>query len=43
MENILLNELIKEYFRFNNYNYTASVFETESNNFKEPLDREFIA
>ena len=43
MENILMNELIKEYLSFNNYNYTASVFETESGNFKEPLERDLIA
>ena len=43
MENILMNELIKEYLSFNNYNYTASVFETESGNMKEPLERQFIA
>ena len=43
MENMLMNELIKEYLSFNNYNYTASVFETESGNFKEPLERDLIA
>ena len=43
MENLLINELIKEYLQFNNYNYTASVFDTESGNYKDPLERELIA
>ena len=42
-ENYIINELIKEYLEFNNYNFTASVFETESGNDKDGLERQFIA
>lgn len=42
-ENYLLNELIREYLEFNNYNYTHSVFESESGNDKAALDRAFLA
>jgi lisH domain-containing protein FOPNL len=42
-ENYLLNELIREYLEYNNYNYTNSTFETESGNDKAPLDRNFLS
>ncbi|XP_025107041.1 lisH domain-containing protein FOPNL-like [Pomacea canaliculata] len=41
-ENILINELIREYFEFNKYHYSASVLVAESGMSKEPLDREFL-
>ncbi len=42
-ENILINDLIKEYFEFNNYNYSKSVFESECGNPAEKLNRDLIA
>ena len=42
-ENILINDLIKEYLAFNGYLYTKSVFDTESGNPKERLSRDIIA
>ena len=42
-ENILINDLIKEYLAFNGYLYTKSVFDTECGNPKERLSREIIA
>ncbi len=42
-ENYIINELVKEYLEFNNYHYTSSVFESESGNDKEGLERQFIA
>ncbi|XP_076447338.1 centrosomal protein 20-like [Babylonia areolata] len=41
-ENILINELIREYLEFNKYQYTSSVLTAESGMAKEPLDREFL-
>ncbi|KAK7112368.1 centrosomal protein 20-like [Littorina saxatilis] len=41
-ENILINELIRDYLEFNKYQYTASVLTAESGMAKEPLDREFL-
>ena len=42
-ENLILNYLIKEYLDYNNYLHTASVFQAESGQPKDKLDRNFIA
>ncbi|XP_041838992.1 lisH domain-containing protein FOPNL isoform X2 [Melanotaenia boesemani] len=42
-ENLLINELIREYLEFNKYRYTASVLTAESGQPKDPLDRQFLA
>ncbi|XP_028399476.1 lisH domain-containing protein FOPNL-like [Dendronephthya gigantea] len=42
-ENMLMNELIREYLEFNKYKYTLSVLMTESGQPKEPLDHQFLA
>ncbi|XP_071508668.1 centrosomal protein 20-like [Diadema antillarum] len=42
-ENLLLNELIREYLEFNQYKYTSSVLLTESGQPTTPLDRQFLA
>lgn len=42
-ENLLINELIREYLEFNKYNYTASVLQVESGQPSQPLDRHFLA
>ncbi|XP_030638472.1 centrosomal protein 20 [Chanos chanos] len=42
-ENLLINELIREYLEFNKYRYTASVLTAESGQPEIPLDREFLA
>ncbi|XP_042613717.1 lisH domain-containing protein FOPNL isoform X1 [Cyprinus carpio] len=42
-ENLLINELIREYLEFNKYRYTASVLTAESGQPEVPLDREFVA
>ena len=42
-ENYLINELIREYLDYNNYNYTNSTFETESGNDKNALERNFVS
>ncbi|XP_018595126.1 centrosomal protein 20 [Scleropages formosus] len=42
-ENLLLNELIREYLLFNKYRYTASVLTAESGQPEVPLDRQFMA
>ncbi|XP_069066300.1 centrosomal protein 20 isoform X1 [Pleurodeles waltl] len=41
-ENLLINELIREYLEFNKYRYTASVLSTESGQPDIPLDRQFL-
>nr|XP_055221702.1 centrosomal protein 20 isoform X1 [Gorilla gorilla gorilla] len=41
-ENLLLNELIREYLEFNKYKYTASVLIAESGQPVVPLDRQFL-
>ena len=41
-ENILINDLIREYLEFNNYSYSKSVFDSESGNPKERLGRDII-
>ncbi|XP_043097208.1 lisH domain-containing protein FOPNL [Puntigrus tetrazona] len=42
-ENLLINELIREYLQFNKYQYTASVLTAESGQPEVALDREFMA
>ena len=41
--NLIVNELIREYLAFNNYNYSNSVFVPETGQPGQPLDREFVA
>ncbi|XP_071461770.1 centrosomal protein 20 isoform X2 [Marmota flaviventris] len=41
-ENLLINELIREYLEFNKYKYTASVLTAESGQPAVPLDRQFL-
>ncbi|XP_030068132.1 centrosomal protein 20 [Microcaecilia unicolor] len=41
-ENLLINELIREYLEFNQYKYTASVLHAESGQPEVPLDRQFL-
>ncbi|XP_045214924.2 centrosomal protein 20-like [Mercenaria mercenaria] len=42
-ENMIINELIREYLEFNKYKYTASVMVAETGQPKQPLDRGFLA
>ncbi|XP_026862568.2 lisH domain-containing protein FOPNL [Electrophorus electricus] len=42
-ENLLINELIREYLEFNKYRYTLSVLTAESGQPEVPLDRQFLA
>ncbi|NXV76451.1 FOPNL protein, partial [Atlantisia rogersi] len=42
-ENLLINELIREYLEYNKYRYTASVLTAESGQPAVPLDRQFLA
>ncbi len=42
-ENLIINELIKEYLIYNNYLHSASVFQAETGQPKDKLDRNFIA
>ena len=42
-ENMLINELIREYLEFNKYKYTNSVLLAESGQPKDPIDRDFLA
>jgi lisH domain-containing protein FOPNL len=42
-ENMLINELIREYLDFNRYRYTCSVLMSETGQPREPLDRQFLA
>ncbi|XP_069859505.1 centrosomal protein 20-like isoform X1 [Dipodomys merriami] len=41
-ENLLINELIREYLDFNKYKYTESVLMAESGQPVVPLDRQFL-
>ncbi|ELK33292.1 LisH domain-containing protein FOPNL [Myotis davidii] len=41
-ENLLINELIREYLEFNKYKYTSSVLIAESGQPVVPLDRQFL-
>ncbi|NXY84004.1 FOPNL protein, partial [Alcedo cyanopectus] len=42
-ENLLINEIIREYLEYNKYKYTASVLTAESGQPEVPLDRQFLA
>ncbi|CAH1795313.1 unnamed protein product [Owenia fusiformis] len=42
-ENMLINELIREYLEFNKYKYAASVLVAESGQPSTPLDRAFLS
>jgi len=42
-ENLLINELVREYLEFNKYKYTNTVLLAESGQPKEPVDRNFLA
>ncbi|XP_054126946.1 centrosomal protein 20 isoform X3 [Melozone crissalis] len=42
-ENLLINELIREYLEYNKYKYSASVLMAESGQPEVPLDRQFLA
>ncbi|XP_056659244.1 centrosomal protein 20-like [Monodelphis domestica] len=41
-ENLLINELIREYLEFNKYKYSASVLAAESGQPAMPLERQFL-
>ncbi|KAG4108503.1 FOP N terminal dimerization domain-containing protein [Neocallimastix lanati (nom. inval.)] len=41
-ENLIVNELIREYLEFNNYKFTLSVFLSESNQPNDALDKNFL-
>ena len=41
-DNLIINALIKEYLDYNNYLHTASVFQAESGQPKDKIDRNFI-
>ncbi|XP_078274476.1 centrosomal protein 20 isoform X2 [Rhinoraja longicauda] len=41
-ENLLINELIREYLEFNKYKYTASVLTAEAGQPEIPLERQFL-
>ncbi|KAM8934200.1 centrosomal protein 20 [Pelodytes ibericus] len=42
-ENLLINEMIREYLEYNKYKYTASVLNAETGLSEIPLDRQFLA
>ena len=42
-ENMLINELIREYLEFNKYKYTNTVLLAESGQPEDPVDRNFLA
>ena len=42
-ENMLINELIRDYLEFNKYKYTNTVLLAESGQPKDPIDRSFLA
>ncbi|XP_066433586.1 centrosomal protein 20 isoform X2 [Eleutherodactylus coqui] len=42
-ENLLINEMIREYLEFNKYKYTSSVLSAETGLSDIPLDRSFLA
>ncbi|XP_064317905.1 centrosomal protein 20 isoform X2 [Phalacrocorax carbo] len=42
-ENLLINELIREYLEYNKYKYASSVLTAESGQPEVPLDRQFLA
>ena len=42
-ENFIINELIKEYFNYNDYNYSSKVFQSETGQIKNNLNRNDLA
>ena len=42
-QNLIINELIREYLVFNNYNYTNNVLIPEANQPSKPLERDFLS
>ncbi|XP_075141610.1 centrosomal protein 20 isoform X2 [Leptodactylus fuscus] len=42
-ENLLINEMIREYLEFNKYKYSSSVLTAETGLSDVPLDRSFLA
>ena len=42
-ENFIINELIKEYFNYNDYNYSSKVFQSETGQIKNNLNRNELA
>ena len=42
-ENFIINELIKEYFDYNDYNYPSKVFQSETGQIKNELKRDDLA
>ena len=42
-QNLIINELIREYLIFNNYNYSNAVFVPESGQPDKKLEREFLS
>ena len=42
-ENFIINELIKEYFGYNDYNYSSKVFQSETGQIKNNLNRNDLA
>jgi lisH domain-containing protein FOPNL len=42
-QNLLMNELIREYLLFNNYNYSHATFIPETGQPEQKLDREFLS
>ena len=42
-ENFIINELIKEYFDYNDYNYSSKVFQSETGQIKNELKRDDLA
>ena len=41
-ENLIINEMIKEYLKYNNYNYSNQVFQSETGQPDNPFDRDYI-
>jgi lisH domain-containing protein FOPNL len=41
-ENLIINEMIKEYLKYNNYNYSNQVFQSETGQPENPFDRDYI-
>jgi lisH domain-containing protein FOPNL len=41
-ENLIINEMIKEYLKYNNYNYSLQVFQSETGQPENPFNRDYI-
>ena len=41
-ENLIINEMIKEYLKYNNYNYSNQVFQSETGQPENPFNRDYI-